>query len=184
MPFRPPAPLSPDILGVTVHRSAEMPGVHTETTAMPPLSAPPVVRAPNQMYASPIGNHPPQNQRQARRVPNRTSTVPLPTTGATSQGHIIQAATHQIHQPSFLNRVQPVFMPQRLLSQPPLTNRSVGNANPTPQPADGQRRPVSIPIQYGNRISNSIFSGTSDCLIGHPVSLRLTALEQFCGTPN
>jgi hypothetical protein len=127
-----------------------------------PLSAPPVVSAPNPMYASSIDSHPTQSQYQTHRVPRRTSTVPGPSTGSHPQGHIMNVAALQPPHPSFLNRIAPIPMLQPLQTQPQVTNRSAGGANPPPQPAEGQRHPIAIPTQCGNPISDNIFTSTSD----------------------
>ena len=214
-PFRPLAPLLPEILGVTLHGHTTIPDAYSETTAMlpppppsdahipsssqptsqqpshpatfavknrnnsqntitipkgrfppAPLSAPPAVSASNPIFASPIDKrHPPQYQRQAHRAPKRTSSVPVPTNGVHSQGHImnyIHATAHQaLHQVS-INHTTPMPISQPPPLQPQVTNRSVGSANPTPQPAEEQRQPIGISIQRGNPIADSIFSCTSD----------------------
>jgi len=131
-----------------------------------PLSAPAVMSSPQPMYVSPIdGNHPPQHQYQVHRVPKRTATVPISTNGAHSQGHItnyFRSATHQIPHQIPVNRTVPMPISQPLPSQPPATSRSVSSANPTPQPAEGQRHSMAIPVHCGDPLANSIFSGTSD----------------------
>ena len=133
-----------------------------------PLSAPPVVGVPNPKYASPVeGSHLSHHhhQRQARRVPKRPSTAPVPPAGADAQGHImnyIHATTHQTPHQTPMNRISSTPITQQPPSQSQVTNRSVSNANPIPQPTDGKRQPVAIPIQWGSPIADSIFSGTSD----------------------
>lgn len=130
-----------------------------------PLSAPAVVSAPKAMYTPPIDDgHLPQHQYHAHRVPKRISTVPVITNGPHAQGHImnyIHATTHQIPHQTSVNRVPPVPA-----SQPPLppqpTNHSVSSTNPTPQPVEGQRHSIGIPITCGDPIADNIFSGTSD----------------------
>ena len=135
-----------------------------------PFSAPPVVSAPYPLIASPIdGGHLPQHQYQAHHVPKRTSTVPLPTNGAHSQGHImnyIHVTAHQAPHQRSVNHTAPAPV-----TQPPSTSQSqvtshsaVSSVNPTPtpQPTEGQRQPIGIPINCGNPFADNIFSCTSD----------------------
>ena len=135
-----------------------------------PFSAPPVVSAPNPLIASPVDDgHLSQHQYHAHRVPKRTSTVPLPTNGAHSRGHImnyIHVPAHQVpHQHSVNhNTPTPVSQPPPT-SQPQVTNHpavSSVNPTPTPQPTEGQRQPIGIPITCGNTLADSIFTCTSD----------------------
>lgn len=119
-----------------------------------PSSAPAVLSAPKSIYAPPIDDsHLPQHQYQAHRVPKRISTVPVVTNGTHAQGHImnyIHATPHQIP----VNPIPPVPT-----SRPPPQPQAT---NPTPQPAEGQRYPIAIPIICGDPIADRIFSGTSD----------------------
>lgn len=131
-----------------------------------PLSTPAVVSAPKPRHTPPIDDdgHLPQHQYHAHRVSKRISTVPVTTNGSHMQGHImnyIHATTHQVAHQTSVNRVPPVPA-----SQPPAppqpTNPSVSITNPTPQPAEGQRHSIGIPITCGDPIADNIFSGTSD----------------------